>query len=149
MSRQPALGRSLAPGSAVKLHNLRSFTESFLFGAFTDGGAAVGTQKFTNKIPKGAYFYACLLKLPAGFAGDTSAAITVGDGTDIDRYNTGTPDVFTTLANGVDMGVPSGALHHLAEKTVTVTITAGSDWGSVTAGQIIITMMYFGGPTDG
>ena len=86
---------------------------------------------------------ACLSSAITGFAGDTSAVITVGDGTTVDRYNTGTPTVFTTAAAGVGLGVVSGTAFHAAAKTPVVTITSAADWGSVTAGQITLTLLYY------
>ena len=79
-----------------------------------------------------------------GFSGDTSAVMTVGDGSDVDRYNTGTPDVFTTNASGADMGVVSGTAWHDAAATVTVTITSGADFTSVSAGTATIAIFYYG-----
>lgn len=149
MSRQPKLDRAISPGNAVKLHQLRSFTEVFGFAAFTDGGGTTGTKALTNKIPKGAHFYGAIVKVPTGFANDSTATVQLGDGSDVDRYSTGTPSVFAASPNGIVIGVPSGAIHHQAEKTVTITITGGSDFTSINAGQIIVTMMYFGGPPDG
>ena len=96
-----------------------------------------------SEIPIGATVLRCVLAAPlTGFAGDTSAVIIVGDGSDTDRYMTGTPDVFSDLAGGLDLGVVSGVAYHAAAKTPTITITAGSDWGAVTAGALTIEIYY-------
>ena len=79
-----------------------------------------------------------------GFTGDTSATIQVGDGSDVDRYNTGTPDVFTTNASGVDMGSVSGADWHDSTATVTITITSAADFTNVSAGAATISIFYYG-----
>ena len=149
MSRQVKLNRSIAPGSAVKLHELRSFTESFVYSAFTDGGGTTGTHAMTNKLPKGAQFVAAIIKVPVAWVNDSSATIQLGDGSNVDRYSAGTPSIFTAAPNGIVAGVPSGDLHHTAEATVTITVTGGSDFTSINAGTLIVTMMYFGGPPDG
>lgn len=108
---------------------------------FTDGGAAAGTVVLSETIPVGAWVQQAILKNVTGFTGDTSATITVGDGTDVDRYNTGTPSVFTT-ANAIDLGVPSGTKIHTAAGTVTVTVTSATDFTAVTAGAFTILISY-------
>lgn len=124
-------------GPLVKL------TETVAYSAFTDGGVAVGTYDLTvGTIPVGATFCYAAVTAVTGFAGDTSAVLTIGDGTDADRYNTGTPDVFTTAANGVAVGVPSGVKYHDTEKTVTLTVTTASDFTSVNAGSLTVELYY-------
>lgn len=108
---------------------------------FTDGGSASGTFVLTEKIPVGAWVEQVILKDVTGFTGNTSATLTVGDGTDPDRYNTGTPSVFTT-ALAIDMGVPSGTKVHVTEATVTLTIAGNSDFTSITAGAFTICIHY-------
>lgn len=116
-------------------------SETVALADFTDGGAAVGTVVLASAIPVGAFVTRAYLLDVTGFAGDTSAVITVGDGTDPDRYNTGTPSVFTT-ATAIDLGAPSGTQIHAAAKSVTLTVTSAADWGSVTAGALTIRIFY-------
>ena len=124
-------------GPIVKL------TETVAYSDFTDGGSTAGTYAITvGTIPAGATFLFAAVTAVTGFAGDTSAVLTIGDGTDADRYNTGTPSVFATAANGVAMGSPSGVLYHDAAKTVTLTVTSGSDFTSVSAGSLTIELFY-------
>jgi len=113
------------------------------FGDFT-GATTTGTYELSEDIPIGAVVYMAVLQ-PAlvGFAGDTSAVITVGDGTDVDRYNTGTPDVFSDVAGGIGLGVPAGTQYHAAAKTPTIIITTAAAWSSVTAGSLTIAIYYF------
>jgi len=93
----------------------------------TDGGSTSGTFVLTPTLPIGAFAVQTTLLNVVGFAGDTSAVLTVGDGTDVDRYNTGTPSVFTT-AKAIDMGAISGTAIHATAATVTLTITASTDF---------------------
>lgn len=116
--------------------------ERISYTDFTDGGGAAGTLNLTEKVPNRAWVLRTILTDVTGFTGDTSAVIIVGDGTDTDRYNTGTPSVFTT-AEALDLGAPSGTQVHVAEKTVTLTVTSGSDWGLVTAGAATVKIYYF------
>ncbi len=113
----------------------------FTFSQFTDGGGAAGTLALTETIPAGAWVQQAVLVNLTGFSGNVSATIIVGDGSDTDRYNTGTPDVFTTAA-ALDLGVPSGVKIHTTAATVTVTITSSTDWGLVTAGSATIRIYY-------
>lgn len=128
----------------VKLGGARiaSVQQTVTFSEFTDGGAAVGTLELDTDIPLGAVVTQTLIDDVTGFAGDTSAVITIGDGTDVDRYNTGTPDVFTTAA-AISAGAASGTAFHSAAKTPTLTITTATDWGLVTAGALTVTIFYY------
>lgn len=117
--------------------------ETVNYDDFTDGGAAVGTYTMAaGSIPAGAVFLYSKVLVPAGFAGDTSAALTIGDGSDADRYNTGTPSVFATAATGVEMGDPSGGQFHTAAVTPVLTVTSGSDYTSVSAGQLTVSLYF-------
>ena len=108
---------------------------------FTDGGAAAGTYALKTQIPVGAFVLRTLVQDVTGFTGNTSATLIIGDGTDTDRYNTGTPSVFTT-ANQIVMGAPSGTLEHTAAATVTLTVTGNSDFTAINAGALTIKIYY-------
>jgi hypothetical protein len=123
--------------------SLKVLEETLLAADFTDGGGTSGTKDFTNALPKGALVVGGRVKVVAGFAGDTSAAMTVGDGTDADRYNASTIDIFTTAADGIDLGLPSGVRFHDAAKTPKVTVTSGSNFTLVLAGGGSITVAIY------
>lgn len=108
---------------------------------FTDGGSAAGTYDLKTQIPQGALVIAAWVQDLTGFTGNTSATLTIGDGSDVDRYNTGTPSVFTT-ANALAMGVPSGALVHIAAVTPRLTVTGNSDFTAITAGVLTVSILY-------
>jgi hypothetical protein len=116
--------------------------ETFSFGDMTDGGGTSGTMDLTDTIPDGAVVIQSLCHTLTGFTGDTSAVITIGDGSTADRYNTGTPSVFTTNASGVALGAVSGTAWHDAAATVTVTITSATDFTDVDAGTITVAILY-------
>ena len=128
---------TLASGTAIK-----KITQTVLFSEFTDGGATAGTFNLTTQIPVLATVLCSKVKAITGFAGDTSAVLTIGDGTDADRYNTGTLDVFSTLANGIATGIPSGVQYHDTAKTVTLTVTTNADFTSVNAGSLTVEIDY-------
>lgn len=115
--------------------------------AFTDGGSTSGTLVLGLTIPAGAVYARTLFSGLVGFTGDVSATATLGDGSDVDRYNTGTPNFFTTAAQGVDAGVPSGTLfHNAAIAIVTLTVTSNSDFTLVKSaglGSVVVSMFYY------
>lgn len=112
------------------------------FADFTDGEGASGTYTCGFTLPVGYFIERCWLTNVTGFAGDSTATIIVGDGTDTDRLNTGTPSVFTT-ATAIDLGAVSGTqLVATAFKPV-LTIAEDSDWGDVAAGELTIKVMGF------
>lgn len=117
-------------------------TQTVAYDDFTDGGGAAGTLQMDDSIPAGAIFLYSKVLVTAGFAGDTSAVLVIGDGSDADRYNTGTPSVFATAASGVEMGDPSGNQFHTAAVQPTLTVTSASDYGSVSAGSLAVTLYY-------
>lgn len=122
---------------------LVSYQETVSYSQFTDGGGASGTYTLNTTIPDGAVFERCLVTNITGFTGDTSATLVVGDGTDTDRYNTGTPSVFTTDAGGVSMGAPSGTVWHTADVNPVLTVTSATDFTLVTAGSLVITLFWW------
>jgi hypothetical protein len=123
------------------LGGLHVLAETFTRAQMTDGGATTGTFVFAETIPVGAVVLRTLYKGITGFTGDTSAVLTIGDGSDVDRYNTGTPNVFITDTS-VDAGAVSGTAYHDAAATVTATITSGSDFALVTAGRVSVFIFY-------
>jgi hypothetical protein len=123
-------------GSLVKV------SETIGFAAFTDGGSTSGTKALATQIPVGARILGMHITALTGFIGDTSAVVIIGDGTDTDRYMTGTPSVFTTAAAGISLGNPSGIAYHDVAKTVTVTVTSAADFTNVSAGSMTVEYFY-------
>lgn len=116
-------------------------SETVTLAKFTDGGSTSGTYTLKTQVPVGAFVERCFLVDVTGFTGNTSAVIIIGDGTDTDRYMTGTPSVFTT-ATAIDLGVVSGTALHTAAKSVTITITGGSDFTAISAGSLTVRLFY-------
>lgn len=108
-----------------------------LYSQFTDGGSTAGTYQVQFELPAGFFVTNTHVYDVTGFTGDTSAVITVGDGSDVDRYNAGTPSVFTTISR-LDLGVPSGTRFIATANRPTITITSGADFTSVAAGALSI-----------
>lgn len=117
---------SLASGTAIK-----KITKTVGVASFTDGGSTSGTYALTTAIPVSATVLCSKVLAVTGFAGDTTAVMTIGDGSDVDRYNTSTINVFTTASAGVATGAVSGIAYHAVAATVTLTITGGADFTSI------------------
>ena len=113
-------------------------SETIPYTAFTDGGGTSGTYTMKQAIPAGAIALRTRIGPILGFTGNVSAVITIGDGSDVDRYNTVTPSVFTTASQGVDAGAVSGTAWHTAAINPVVTVTTNSDFTLVNAGSVVI-----------
>lgn len=118
-----------------------AIVQTVTYSQFTDGGAAVGTLVLTYGIPVGATVVRSFVQALTGFTGDTSCTLTIGDGTDADRYMTGTPSIFTTAAGETDLGAVSGVAYHDAAKSIVLTATGGSDWTAITAGSMTVVIV--------
>lgn len=121
---------------------LSTIQQTFAFGDMTDNLDATGQIDLTDTLPEGSIVVRAMVDEITGFTGDTTAVATIGDGTDVDRYNTGTVDVFTT-SDHEDAGAPSGTVYQNAEETVRVTVTGGADFTSIAAGQMTVTLFYY------
>ena len=121
------------------VRDLQIFEETVALAQFTDGdgGATLGTYVCTFDLPVNFWVDRAILTDVTGFAGDTTATIQIGDGTDVDRLNTGTPSVFAS-ATIVDLGVPSGVRPVTTAYKPKITVTAGSDFTAVTAGKLTL-----------
>lgn len=131
-------------GSGRSVGVVGVLSETIPVASFTDGGAAVGTYQMVGSVPVGAVLLGSKVLVPGGFSGDTTAVMTIGDGSDVDRYNTSTINVFTTAPAGVESGVPSGLKLMATANRPTLTITGGSDFTSiVTAAAGIVTVNIY------
>ncbi len=130
--------------AGTKMSQLNKITQTVTRAQFTDGGGTSGTFTLTDgTIPAGAtVLYSAITAVGLGFTGDTSATITIGDGTTVNRYNTGTPNVFVTAAAGVSAGAVSGVGYHIAAKSVVLTITSAADFTNVVAGSVTVSIYY-------
>lgn len=114
------------PQAAVSAPAMKSATFTFTHEAL-DATATSQTIDTGIELPIGARFVQTLIKDITGFTGGglSTMVVTAGDGTDPDRYNTGTPSIFATIA-AVDAGAPSGTVYHAAAKEIILTVTCAS-----------------------
>lgn len=129
--------------ASVTSRGVRVLTETVLKSAFTDGGSTSGTYAMAGSIPVGAILLGSKVVVNVGFSGDTSAALIIGDGSDTDRYNTSTINIFTTAANGVESGVPSGSKLITTANSPTLTVTSATDFTNVAAAGSITVSIYY------
>jgi hypothetical protein len=111
---------------------------------FVDGGGASGTYTFAEQIPIHATVRYSQVVDVVAWSGNTSAVITIGDGSDVDRYNTGTPSVFSTV-NLVDVGAVSGTAYHAAAKAPVITVTGNSDFTPIAATAALMARIFYYG----
>lgn len=121
---------------------VRALIETHIHSEFTDGGAAVGTLTMTGSVPVGAVLLGSKVIVNSGFVGDTSAVLTIGDGSDVDRYNTSTMNIFATATTGVQTNVPSGSKLITTANQPVLTVTSGADFTNVSAGSITVAIYY-------
>ena len=128
-----------------KVRDLQIYEETVLVSQFTDGGSTAGTYDVTFDLPVNFWIERAILTDVAAFTGDTtSAVIIIGDGTDHDRLNTGTPSVFTA-ATILDLGVPSGDRPVTTAFKPRITVTANADFTLVkAAGAGKLTLQVWG-----
>ncbi len=136
-----ALAFGVAAASTSR--GVRVLTETVLKSAFTDGGSTSGTYAMTGTIPVGAVLLGSKVIVNVGFSGDTTAVMIIGDGSDTDRYNTSTINIFTTAAAGVESGAPSGSKLITTANSPTLTVTSTADFTNVSAaGSITVSIFY-------
>lgn len=120
-------------------------SETVAVTQFTDGGSTSGTYQMAGSIPAGAIVLLSKVGPVVGFAGDTTAVLIIGDGSDTDRYNTSTVNVFATQAVGVECGLASGTKLITTANRPTLTITSSADFTSVVtnaAGVVTVSIYY-------
>lgn len=113
------------------------------YSDFTDGASTTGTLELDASIPVGAYALRSFVVNNTEATGVSTLTIQVGDGTDVDRYSTGTPSV-ATAADIISLGAVSGTAVHTAAKTPVVTLTEDDDFTDITAWAATVVIQYTG-----
>ena len=118
--------------------DLVKYEESgILYTDFADGDGTTGTYQVGFTLPARFYVSHCEVVDVTGFTGDTTATIQIGDGSDADRYNAGTPSVVATIT-GLWLGVPAGIKHLATENRPTITVTGGANFTAISAGTLTL-----------
>ena len=116
---------------------------------FTDGGGAAGTLTLSKQIPAGSFVLGSKVTVKTGFTGDTTAVMDIGDGSDEDLFSYTTHNVYAAAENLVE-GCDSAAAGNTGTgivpvgtaKNVVLTVTGGSDFGLITAGEMLVEVFY-------
>jgi hypothetical protein len=139
LARQVNAAPEQLEGLALGLHGIAQATVKFSDLACS---TVTGTYTFDadNHIPEGAIALQTHLDITEAFAGDTTAVGTLGDGSDVDRYNTGTPSFAT--AGRISAGAVSGTAYHSAGIAPKLTVTTATDASKLTAGSVTVTILY-------
>ncbi len=127
----------------TKLSQLSKITQTVTRAQMTDSGGVTGTFTLTDgTLPVGSVVLFSAVTSVVGFTGDTSATLQIGDGTTVNRFSSGTPNVFVTASGGVSVGVVSGVAYISAAKSIILTITSASDFTNVVAGSLTVNLYY-------
>lgn len=123
--------------------SVAALTQTFAFGGFTDGGSTSGHVDFSNTIPAGAVILGWKAVTATGFTGDTSAVIQVGVSGDVDRFSAQTTGSVFAAGTVGSLSLAADAADAInAAVTPRVTVTSGSDFGSVSAGSTTVSVFY-------
>ena len=132
----------LAGTDLASISALKKISASVSYDDFTDNLNTTGGYDLTTTLPAQATVLYSAITNVIGFTGDTSCTLLIGESGDTDRFMTGTPSIFTTAANGVSVGAPSGVVYLNAETTVSLLATSAADFSSVAAGSVTVEIFY-------
>ena len=127
---------------------INSVRQRVLFSEFTDGAGTSGTFALTDTIPAGSVGLFTKVDVITGFTGDTTAVMDVGDGSDADKFSYTTFNVFTAAKGLMEQhdagaaGTETGLSLITTAATVTLTVTGGADFTSITAGELEVAVYY-------
>jgi len=143
------LGKAVAFEGGVLGPLTRIIGQRVAYGDFTDGGGASATLALDEKIPAGSRYKFAVINTTTAFTADTTAVVTIGDGSDADRFSPATDDksMYTTGVLTIDPADPADAGDGIseieAETGITLTITGTGDWGdNVVAGEADVFIVY-------
>lgn len=120
---------------------IRSLTESVTYGNFTDNGDTTGYIDLTQTLDKDLLVFGWKAVVATGFTGDTSATLQVGVATDLDAYSADTANSVFAAGTVGSASLAAAAFHEAAVK-VRLTVTSATDFTSVSAGAMTVTIYY-------
>ncbi len=128
-------------GEAVKDVPAKIVSQTLKIGDFTDNEDATGYIDFDTNLPANAVPLGWKAEVSAGFTGDTSATMQVGISGDLDKFSGSTAADCSSTGT---IGAPANndAVLSSSAQTPRVTVTGGSDFGSITAGSMVVTLYY-------
>jgi|GEM_PF-6695738 len=127
---------------------IRKISQLIRFGDFTDDGSdAIGDVIMNTTIPAGSFILGCKATVKTGFTGDTTATMKIGTSKDAgDISGNATINVLAAARNLVKASFISsdaGLIAVSSTQTVYVGVTGGADFGSISAGLMLVEVYYF------
>jgi len=137
---------------------IRSITQTVKYSDFVDGGSTAGTMTLKTKLPAYSMPIGSKVWVKTGFTGNSSAVLTIGTSTTTLVAGTVDADILTTdgsvsvytankiyqrFATFTDTDVPQDDGQTVAGNYILLTVTSGSDFTSVTAGEMDVTVYFF------
>lgn len=126
----------------TKEQRIGYLSEAFAIGDFTDNGDDTGYVDFAGSIPAGAIVLGWEAVVATGFTGDTTAVAQVGVAGDLDRFSANVAQSVLAAASVGSQPADDSSAYVGAAATPRVTVTGGSDFGSVAAGSMTVTLVY-------
>jgi len=117
-------------------------SQTLAIGDFTDNSDATGYVDLDTQLPANAIVAGWKAAISTGFAGDTSAVMQVGIAGDLNKYSGVTTVSCLAAATVGALGNTDSAMVTAAQ-TVRVTVTGSSDFGSISAGEMVVSLYYF------
>lgn len=126
----------------TKEQRIKTLSESFVIGDFTDGGATSGYVDFATQLPVGALVLGWKGVTATGFTGDTTAVAQLGVSGDVDRFSALTTG--SVLAAGTIGNQPADDSSAFVATAVAprLTVTGAADFTSIAAGAITVSITY-------
>ncbi|QDT95547.1 hypothetical protein [Gimesia aquarii] len=118
-------------------------SETVAFGDFTDVDAS-GYIDLSTPIPEGSVVLGWQADVKTGFTGNTTAVVQVGESGNVDRFSAKL-DSSCVAADVVGSAPPSVAANQgylAAAVTPRVTVTGGTDFTAISAGEMDIKIIY-------
>jgi len=127
----------LAMASMVGLSN------TIVYSAMTDNTNTTGYKDFTVTVPAGSLIHGWKAVVSTGFTGDTTATMQVGVSGDLDRFSADTAQSCLAAGTIGSAAIAADTLDGVsAAVTPRVTVTGAADFTSISAGSMIVTVMY-------
>jgi hypothetical protein len=125
---------------------LRKVSQIVNFDDITDDGGADGTLNLDKQIPAGSFVIGSKVTVKTGFAGDTTAVLSIGTAGDANEYSGNTThNILAAVRNSVRsafIGADAGAVAESAAIDVKITVTGGADFTAITAGRMLVEVFY-------
>ncbi len=118
-------------------------SQTLAYGDFTDNEDATGYVDFDSDLPAGAIPLGWKAVVGTGFTGDTTAVISVGIAGNLDAFSADTAQSVLAAATVGSSALAAEACAGIgATATPRVTVTGASDFSSISAGSMTVTLYY-------